>query len=215
MSEPDFIRSTRASYDSIAAEYADRFPDDLAHKPLDKALINGFAELVRSAGVGPVADVGCGTGHVTAYLSSLDTPVFGIDLSPKMVAMARQAYPELRFHVGSMTAIDLPDDVLGGIAALYSTIHVPDDQLPDVFTEFHRVLAPGGHLLLAFQAGDEHFELTERFGRTISLGYHWRRPENVTELIDKAGLVMHAQVIREPHENEKLPRAFLLARKPH
>ncbi|WP_033325289.1 class I SAM-dependent DNA methyltransferase [Streptomyces yerevanensis] len=215
MSEPDFIRNTRASYDSIATEYADRFPDDLERRPLDKALINAFAELVRSAGAGPVADVGCGTGHVAAYLSSLDTPVFGIDLSPKMVATARQTYPDLRFHVGSMTAIDLPDDVLGGITALYSTIHVPDDQLPDVFTEFHRVLAPGGHLLLAFQAGDEHFELTERFGHAISLPCHWRRPENVTELIDKAGLVMHAQVIREPNENEKLPRAFLLARKPH
>lgn len=215
MSEPDFIRNTRASYDSIATEYADRFPDDLERRPLDKALINAFAELVRSAGAGPVADVGCGTGHVAAYLSSLDTPVFGIDLSPKMVATARQTYPDLRFHVGSMTAIDLPDDVLGGIAALYSTIHVPDNQLPDVFTEFHRVLAPGGHLLLAFQAGDEQGRLTERFGHAISLDYHWRRPETVAGLIDKAGLVMHAQVIREPNENEKLPRAFLLACKPH
>ncbi|NGO11746.1 class I SAM-dependent methyltransferase [Streptomyces sp. HC44] len=198
----------------MAAEYADHFPDDLARKPLDKALINGFAELVQEAGVGPVADVGCGPGHVTAYLNTLGIPVFGIDLSPKMVAVARDAYPELRFHVGSMTAIDLPGDVLGGIAALYSTIHVPDDQLPDVFAEFHRVLAPGGHLLLAFQAGDEQGRLTERFGHAISLGYHWRRPETVAGLIGKAGLLMHAQVVREPGEDEKLPRAFLLARKP-
>ncbi|TLS44564.1 class I SAM-dependent methyltransferase [Streptomyces montanus] len=214
MTEPHFVRTTRASYDAIAADYADRYRDELAGKALDQALINAFAELVRDAGAGPVADMGCGLGDVAAYLHGLNLPVFGIDLSPNMVALARQTYPELRFHVGSMTSIDLPDGVLGGITALYSTIHVPDEQLPDVFAELHRVLTPGGHVLLAFQAGDEHLHLAERFGHTIALDCYWRRPDTVAELLGKAGLVMHAQAVREPNETEKLPRAFLLARKP-
>ena len=81
----------------------------------------------------------------------MGSTAFGIDLSPQMVAQARQAYPDLRFEVGSMLALDLPDRCLGGIVAWYSMIHIPDEQLPQAFGEFFRVLAPGGYLMLAFQ----------------------------------------------------------------
>jgi hypothetical protein len=47
VTEPDFLRSTRASYNAVATDYAERFRDELAAKPLDRALLAGFAELVR------------------------------------------------------------------------------------------------------------------------------------------------------------------------
>jgi len=81
-----------------------------------------------------------------------------------MVAVARRAHPDLRFDEGSMTALDLADGVLGGIVAWYSIIHTPPQRLPVTFTEFHRVLGPGGHLLLAFQAGDEKVHLEHGYG---------------------------------------------------
>ncbi|WP_328494369.1 class I SAM-dependent methyltransferase [Streptomyces sp. NBC_00414] len=238
MTEPDFITNTRASYDAMAADYARAFPDEFGGQILDRAVLAAFTELVRtegpaswgavpagsvasaasvptaSAGVAPVADIGCGPGHVTAHLSALGVPAFGVDLSPAMVALAREAHPELRFAVGSMTAMDLPDGVLGGVAAVYSTIHVPDDELPAVFREFHRVLAPGGHVLLVFQTGDERARLTERFGRAISLDCHWRDPGVVAGVLEGAELSVRARVERAPYEDEKLPRAFLLARRP-
>ena len=76
---------------------------------------------------GPVADVGCGTGRLTAYLDGLGIDVVGIDLSPGMIAVARRAYPALRFEVGSMTALDLPDGGVAGVLAWYSIIHTPPD----------------------------------------------------------------------------------------
>ncbi|WP_210578067.1 class I SAM-dependent methyltransferase [Streptomyces sp. GESEQ-4] len=213
---PAFLHATRTSYDAIAGPYSDRHADHLADLPLDRALLTGFADLVKGAAPHPVADIGSGPGAVTARLNDLGLPVFGIDLSPRMVALASRTYPELRFHVGSMTSLDLPDETLGGIVALYSLIHVPDDHLPTTFAEFHRVLVPGGHVLLAFQTGDhdssEH--LTERFGQQIALDCHWRTPETVTDHLTKAGLDARARVVREPHEDESRPRAFLLARKP-
>lgn len=66
MTEPEFLRATRASYDAVAEGYARRFGAELAAKPLDRAMLAGFAELVRSAGNRPVADVGCRTGRMTA-----------------------------------------------------------------------------------------------------------------------------------------------------
>ena len=101
MTEPDFLRDTRASYDTVATGYAERFGDELDAKPLDRAMLAGFAELVRAAGAGLVADVGCGTGRVTAHLDRLGLPVFGIDLSPGMIEVARRTYPGLRFEVGA------------------------------------------------------------------------------------------------------------------
>jgi SAM-dependent methyltransferase len=218
VTEPDFLRSTRASYDAVAADYAERFRGELAARPLDRAMLAAFAELVRAAGTGPVADIGCGTGRVTAELSGLGLPVSGIDLSPQMVAIARQAHPELRFDVGSMLGLDRPDGSLGGILAWYSIIHVPSERLPDVFAEFHRVLAPGGHVLLAFQVGDEPLRLTEALGHTVSLDFHRRQPDRVAGLLARAGLDVRARLVREPDGTggftERTPQAFLLARKP-
>jgi SAM-dependent methyltransferase len=154
MTEPPFLRAIRTSYDTVAADYAERARGVLAGKPLDRALLSAFAESVRAAGAGPVADLGSGTGLVTAHLHTLGVDAFGIDLSPGMVAQARRAYPGLRFEVGSMTALDLPDGAVGGIVAMFSVIHLPPECRPDVFAEFHRVLAPGGEVLIAFQAGD-------------------------------------------------------------
>jgi SAM-dependent methyltransferase len=215
--DPDFLQTTRISYDAIAAPFSERFPaDGLDDRPLERMLFAAFAELVRATGSAPVADLGSGPGHVTALLHSLGLPVFGVDISPRMVELARRAHPGMRFHVGSMTSLDLPDGTLGGIAALYSIIHVPDEHLPAVFAEFHRVLVPGGHVLLAFQSGDkdEHLHLTERFGQKISLEYYWRTPESVADRLTAAGFRPHARELREPYDEEKQPRAFLLVRKP-
>jgi len=114
VTEAEFLRTTRASYDAVAEDYAGRFRDELDARPLDRAVLACFAELVRAADLGPVADVGCGTGRITAHLNDLGVPIFGVDLSPGMAAMARRSYPGLRFDVGSMLALDLPDGALGG-----------------------------------------------------------------------------------------------------
>ncbi|NEA20011.1 class I SAM-dependent DNA methyltransferase [Streptomyces halstedii] len=218
MTSSGFLHTTRASYDALASDYATRFRDELAAKPLDRAMLTGFAELVAAGGGGPVADVGCGTGRVTGFLHALGADVFGIDLSPGMLAEARAHHPGLRFEEGSMLDLDLPDGSLGGLLAWYSTIHVPDGQLPVAFGEFHRVLAPGGHLLLGFQAGEETLHLTEGFGREIALDFRRRRPEQVEEVLRDAGLEPRARMLRERDTGsafpEKTPQAFLIARKP-
>lgn len=95
MAEPSFLTAVRESYDTVAADYVERVPPPAEMDPLSRAMLAGFAELVRTAGLGPDADLGCGPGRVTAHLAGLEVSAFGVDLSPKMIGPARHAYPNL------------------------------------------------------------------------------------------------------------------------
>lgn len=208
---PDAVRT---SYDTVADDYAALLRDSLAASPTDRAVLDLFAELVTGSGGGEVADLGCGPGRVTAYLAGRGLDVRGVDLSGGMVVVARREHPQLRFDVGSLTALDLADDSLAGALAWYSLIHQPTDELPATLAELARVLRPGGHLVVAFQVGDEPVHLREAYGHPVSLVVHRRTPDAVVALLAEAGLVVHTRVVREPEQWEKSPQAYLLARTP-
>ncbi|MEV6120840.1 methyltransferase domain-containing protein [Streptomyces sp. NPDC052077] len=205
--------ATRAFYDAVAEEYADRFRAALDESPLDRALLGAFAELVGPAG--QVADLGCGPGRVTAHLASLGLRIFGLDLSESMLAVARREHPELRFDRGSMLELNLPDGSLAGAVSWYSSVHTPWERLPDLFGEVRRVLAPGGHLLLAFQVGDEPLRLDRPFGHPVALDFERRRPGPMAELLERAGFTVLSRTVRlsETDTASRVPQACLMARR--
>ncbi|MFF0309015.1 class I SAM-dependent DNA methyltransferase [Streptosporangium sp. NPDC004379] len=214
MIEPSFLSATRTAYDAIVDRYAEFAGAKFAEMPLVRAMLTPFAELVGASG-GRVADLGCGPGHVTAHLSTLGLDVLGVDLSPEMVALARRTYPGLRFEEGSMFALDLPDGALGGVLSNYSIIHTPPERIPEVFAEFSRVLAPGGHLLIGFQAHEDPSASPEAFDHVVALAYRWP-PDRIAGLLREAGIAEVARMVIAPEEDEKrgFPHAFVLARKP-
>ncbi|WP_306305229.1 class I SAM-dependent methyltransferase [Streptomyces maremycinicus] len=130
MPDEGFLAATRASYDVMAVEYAEKVDSDLDVKPLDRAPLAAFAELTQASGNGPVADLGCGPGQVTAALHRLGLNAFGIDPSPGMIVVARRTYPDLSFEVGSMPALDPPQASLGGcsLTTRSSTSHGNDER---------------------------------------------------------------------------------------
>ena len=207
-----FLTATRTFYDAVAEDYYERFRDEYGVKPLELALLTAFAELVGRGG--SAADLGCGPGWVTGYLDSLGLSVYGLDLSASMLAIARREHPDLRFEQGSMLQLAEPDGSLAGVVSWYSSIHTPQDRLPALFAEFHRVLAPGGHLMLAFQVGDEPRRFDEPWGHPVSLDFQRRRPEFMADLLQSAGFALHATTVRQPEHTETAPQAFLIARKP-
>ncbi|MEV0486765.1 class I SAM-dependent methyltransferase [Streptomyces sp. NPDC050508] len=213
---PSYLAAIRESYDTVAADYAQLVKEPGELDPLSRAMLAAFAEAVRAADLGPVADLGCGPGKITAHLAGLGVPVFGIDLSPKMIELARRAHPSLTFTVGSMTAPPIEDDELGGILAHYSTHHTPPDQLPGVYAEFHRTLAPGGLLMLAGHVGDDQLvRPTQAYGgHPVSYESHLLPPDRIAELLARAGLTLTARLVLEPAEGAKRTHAAFLARKP-
>jgi ubiquinone/menaquinone biosynthesis C-methylase UbiE len=206
-----WLTDTRASYDNVAASYAEQVRDLLAATPYERAALGLFAEQVQAAGGGPIADVGCGPGRITAHLHRLGIETFGIDLSPAMVEVARRDHPGLRFEVGSMTDLDLADSSVGGLVAWYSLIHIPDQDIAAVLARFRRVLRPGGPLLAAFHAGVGSTLLTSGYGGyPMRLRVHRRQPGQVAGLLEAAGFTVEAQLTLSSAESSN--GAILFAR---
>lgn len=208
---------TRASYDAVAAAYAEALSDELRRKPLDRALLAVFAEQVRegSADRARVWDIGCGPGHVTAFLAGLGLRAAGLDLSGEMIAQARKRHPGLAFTVGSMTALPAAAACLDGLVSFYSLIHmIEDDGLRAALAEYRRVLAGGGLLLLAVHAGEEVRHSREWFGVQVDVSFRFFDPAWLTAELTRAGFAVESLTRREPYPGAEVatPRAYYLAR---
>ncbi|WP_326667752.1 class I SAM-dependent DNA methyltransferase [Streptomyces sp. NBC_01257] len=188
---PQWLTDTRASYDADATSYADEVRNLLAELPAEQDAMALFAERVRAQGGGPVADVGCGPGRITAHLRDLGVDAFGIDLSPRMIEVARREHPGVHFEVGSMTQLGLAEGALAALVAWYSIIHVPDEAIGAVLAGFRRVLRPGGLLLVGFHTGEAASpDAQESRGRWPESYVRRRRPSQVAAWIEEAGFTV-------------------------
>jgi len=213
MSTDSWLADTRTSYDTVAASYAVQARAAFDAAPYLRGALTLFAGLVRADGGGPVADVGCGPGHVTAYLHELGVDAFGIDLSPAMIDLARHDHPGLRFEVGSMTDLPLPDASVTALLASWSLIHIPDREVLGVLGHFRRVLRPGGLLLLGFHVGTGSRLKTQGYGgHPMKVYVHRRTPDRASAWLRDAGFAIEAQLLDGP--DDTVPGALLFARRP-
>ena len=204
----------RDSYDQVAEEYVARFLHELEHKPLDRKLLDRFAMEVRD--LGPACDMGCGPGHIAHFLYERGVNVLGIDLSPRMVELARQLTPAIEFHQGNMLSLDVDDEAWGGIVAFYSLIHIPREAVVRVLQDFRRILRPKGLLLLSFHQGQEIRHLDEWWGKKVSLDFIFFQRSEMETYLRTAGFEIEDTIERPPYADVEVltQRAYIFARKP-
>src|SRR5579863_2074373 len=211
----DFTEAIRESYDCIAEDYAREIYGELQHKPFDRKLLDRFA--AETAGRGQVCDMGCGPGQVARYLRDAGATVFGLDLSSRMVDLARRLNPDISFREGNMMALDLADGALAGIAAFYAIVNIPEKSLPSVFHEMYRVLQPDGWLLIAFHLGDEVVQKEELWGKTVSMDFFFFQALSIRQKLEAAGFAIEEIIEREPYApavEYQSRRAYIFARRP-
>jgi SAM-dependent methyltransferase len=146
----------RATWDALASD-----PDVYVGDPeRGRAELEAlFGRLGADPRGGTCVEVGCGPGRMTAALAERFDHVVGLDVSPAMVEQARAAVPDERveFRAVSGERLDGVDDASADVLVCYLVLqHLPTrDAVLAYFSEFARVLAPGGEAFVQLPILDD------------------------------------------------------------
>src|SRR5258705_7745230 len=132
-----------------------------------------------------------------------------------MVEQAGRLTPGVEFRQGDMMALDAPDGAWAGIAAFYSIIHIPREDMAQALGELRRVLQPGGILLLAFHIGDDTIHLEEWWGQKVCVDFFLFRSDEVAGYLRSAGFEIEEIIEREPYPEveHQSRRSYIFARR--
>lgn len=130
------------SYDKMGAAYHSSRNNEKFGRELER-----FAELLPNSG--EVLDAGCGVGRPTSeFLAKNRFRVTGVDISSKMIELARRNVPQGTFYRANIAELDFPDSSFDGIICVYTLWHIPRKSHSDIVRNFHRMLRSRGILVL-------------------------------------------------------------------
>ena len=203
----------RAAYDQMAEVYTNHVSSEMTIPSIVRSALDAFAQEVQQRSPGQVADVGCGPGHVTAYLAGIGLDVFGMDCSPALIDIARCAHPAIRFEIGRLASLPIETGSLGAVVSKHSLIHTPAHLVPAVLDEFARVLAPGGLLFLSFFGAAEPSTHGAGFDHAVTTAYQLD-VDAMAAMLGAAGFAEDVRIVQQPGEGERpLPHGTFFARR--
>lgn len=132
-----YTKKTISYYNNIANDY---FKSSAAVVIKDK-----IDQFIKSLSGKKVLDVGCGPGHDTNYLRKKDIDCIGIDLSEKMIEIARQNFGK-KFEVMDFFNLKFKNDYFDGLWCSSVFVHVVKNDLPELLRNFRKVLKNNGSL---------------------------------------------------------------------
>lgn len=149
MASSDLKERLRRYYERSASERGDM--DDYQYIHTSPALL---LEAIRNYGralSGPAADLGCGDGRVCLQLADLGLKIFGLDISWKRCARAREKFADRgwgsRFLQADAGSLPFKGRTLSGLVITEVLEHVADAD--EVLAEIGRVLKPAGRVILS------------------------------------------------------------------
>jgi SAM-dependent methyltransferase len=140
-----FREFERRGHDRVARSYGDFF------EPVTAGTIETLLDVARVRRGTRALDVACGPGVVAAAASARGATVTGVDLSPKMIAVARTRHPELEFREADAERLPFDEGSRDAVVCNFGVGHFGRPE--PVAVEFVRVLARGGHAALTWWDG--------------------------------------------------------------
>lgn len=173
----DKIPSTIAAYDKHYRQYADKFMNYLPYvkqvQQFSAYLKDGFRLL----------DIGCGPGQVGKMLGeNKRIELTGIDLSEKMLEVAREQVPQGKFYLADSRKVTFPAAVFDAVVLSFSLVHLSDEEARLVLTRAVTWLKPGGYLYVSFMEGKQPGFETTSFSKD-ALYFNYFREVDITSFL--------------------------------
>lgn len=130
-----YTRKTIKYYESIADKYA---KSDAAVVLTDK--IDIFAKLLSGK---KILDAACGPGHDTNYLTKKGFDCLGIDLSEKMINIAKHNFKG-KYKIMDFLNLKFRDNSFDGIWCSSILVHIQKKDLPKIFKNSWKILKNNG-----------------------------------------------------------------------
>lgn len=201
----------RNAYDLAAESYADQCFYELYDKPLDKKLYDLFFERVVNKGM--ALEIGCGPGEIANYLKMKGLDIIGLDISEKMIEVAKKLNPFINFRLGDVFDLEFENNSIAGIVAPYLIVNFKLEDVPKALSEMYRVLMNTGQILISFHSGNQELEINDFFVKGNTIPYTYFDSDKVRDLIADAGFNIIEYINRMPYMGEVTKRTYIFAEK--
>lgn len=147
----NLIAKTRQDYNKIATE----FSSSRSYMWPDIAMALEKMDLKKCD---KVLDIGCGNGRIAPLVKKSGASYTGVDISDKLIEIAKETYPDEKFKVANMTSLPFPDKSFDAVISIAALHHLPGEERIKAISEIGRVLKDNGTIL-------------------ISVWYFWHQPK--------------------------------------
>jgi SAM-dependent methyltransferase len=199
-------------YDRIGDEYerwsAAKVADSARERYLS-VLLDGLP------GGATVLDLGCGSGALLTRHLAERFRVTGVELSSRMVALARRNVPDATLICADMASVTFAPDSFDGVCAFYSLTHLPREELPPLLHKVASWLKPGGLFVASMSSAEDPGCVENDWVGGIPMYFAGYAAQKNEELVKATGMhVVSAceEVIRE--EGEAVTFLWVVAKKP-
>lgn len=147
----DRYQETFETWDKVAKLYQDKFMD----LDLYDATYDTFCEQIVK--INPlILEIGCGPGLITKYLLNKrpDFKIEAIDISPKMIELAKINNPKANFHVMDSREIDSLENKFDAIISGFCLPYLSESDCSKLIKDSNNLLADNGIIYLSFVEGD-------------------------------------------------------------
>lgn len=198
----DYVRKTIDVYDTIAQFYAKRTVDYAPEREREK-----FIQRIKSQG--KILDAGCGPGRDSAFFAEKGFQVVGIDLSGKLLEIAKQKASTATFLKQDFRNLDFSPSTFDGIWACASLLHLKKIDIPNVLKKFYELLQPEGILFIMVKEGRGEADVQESISSNLSRHFTYFDREEISKLLKQTGFAIEEVYTFNERDRDKAKRNLI------
>jgi SAM-dependent methyltransferase len=175
----DYIARTIKAYDDTETY------EKNTRSVVPKLELEQFVSMLNAGAV--VLDAGCAYGRDTEYLATKGVAVSGVDLSPALIARAKELLPDTTFAVCDIRETNFSNATFDGIWCNATLLHLNDEDMAKALQEFKRILKPSGVLAVSLKKGEGTRQFVEKLTSNSERFFNYKTHETFLELLTKTG----------------------------